>query len=268
MKTVAWFILGAFSGALNASPRVVSTSPQVTETLFQLGKGSDIKATSHFSDYPEEAKRLPRIGPVFAAGIESILRFEPDWVVTDAEAIPPTLAKALHSAKVSHFTMKVNRVAALFDLSHELLEKIYGERGNTQLARWRKCWKNLLAMPHEGFDFLAFAWLDPPILFGQATFIGDMLTELGGNNLSPPSKVSPFPTVSPEWLLAREPTVVYYLGESSFEQRAKSILEKWWPNRTFRLVRMSPDFFARGSFTPLSHADALLPVSVPKECRP
>lgn len=61
--------------------RIVTLSPHSTELLFSLGVGDRIVATVSYSDYPEQANAIPRIGQIEHTGIESILHQQPDLVV-------------------------------------------------------------------------------------------------------------------------------------------------------------------------------------------
>lgn len=246
---------------------LLSTSPQATEIIFQLGKGGDLVATSHYSDYPEEAKKLPRIGPVFAAGIERLVKFAPDWVVSDPEATPVSLDKGLRAAGLRHFPMRIDSVAALFDRSEAFLREVYGESTSPALEKFQACLASYPKTPRP-FRFLAFAWLSPPILFGKHTYLSDLIAKTGGENLLGDTKV-PFPKISPEWILRQEVDTVFYLAEhGQTRELAENLSAKWWPGKTVRLRGLAPAQFARGSFTPLLHAQAIVPDIATPGCAP
>ena len=61
--------------------KIVSLSPHLTELLFSLGVGDRIEATVDFSDYPEEALNIPRLGNAFSVSVEAVLEQSPDLVV-------------------------------------------------------------------------------------------------------------------------------------------------------------------------------------------
>ena len=61
--------------------KIVSLSPHLTELLFSLGVGGRIEATVEFSDYPEEALKIPRIGSAFSVSVEAVIERSPDLVV-------------------------------------------------------------------------------------------------------------------------------------------------------------------------------------------
>src|SRR5439155_1624327 len=61
--------------------RIVSVAPHVTELLFAAGAGSRVVAVSEYSDYPEVARRLPRVASSSAVNVEEVLALRADLVV-------------------------------------------------------------------------------------------------------------------------------------------------------------------------------------------
>ena len=61
--------------------RIISLAPHITENLFALGAGDQIVGAVNYSDYPEAAEGIPRVGSYKQLDLESILALEPDLVV-------------------------------------------------------------------------------------------------------------------------------------------------------------------------------------------
>ncbi|TDJ35540.1 MAG: cobalamin-binding protein [Gammaproteobacteria bacterium] len=61
--------------------RVVSLTPHITELLFVLGAQEVIIATVEHSDWPAEAREIPRIGDAFRVDRERLLLLNPELVV-------------------------------------------------------------------------------------------------------------------------------------------------------------------------------------------
>ena len=53
--------------------RIVSLSPSITETLFELGLGNQIVGGTRFDRYPEEAKAIAPVGGLFDINLEEII---------------------------------------------------------------------------------------------------------------------------------------------------------------------------------------------------
>ena len=61
---------------------IVALSPPITEMLFAIGAGEQVVARDSFSDYPEEALKLPDIGGGFANyNLEAIVALDADLVI-------------------------------------------------------------------------------------------------------------------------------------------------------------------------------------------
>ena len=61
--------------------RVISLSPHATELLYKAGATNQILATVSYSDFPEAAKALPRIGSYKKLDLESVIKLKPDLIV-------------------------------------------------------------------------------------------------------------------------------------------------------------------------------------------
>lgn len=68
--------------SLDSRPnKIVSLSPHLTEILFSLGVGEKIIATVHYSDYPDAARQIPRLGDAFSISVEAIVALAPDLIL-------------------------------------------------------------------------------------------------------------------------------------------------------------------------------------------
>ena len=61
--------------------RIISLAPHITESLFAAGAGSKIIGAVSYSDYPEAAKKIPRVGGYPTLDLEMIVSLRPDLVI-------------------------------------------------------------------------------------------------------------------------------------------------------------------------------------------
>lgn len=61
--------------------RIISLAPHVTELLFAAGAGGLIVGAVEYSYYPEQAKRIPRVGNNLQLDLERIVALKPDLIV-------------------------------------------------------------------------------------------------------------------------------------------------------------------------------------------
>ena len=61
--------------------RVIAMAPHVTELLFAAGGGSRVVGAVNYSDYPEAAKSIARIGSNREIDLERLIALKPDLIV-------------------------------------------------------------------------------------------------------------------------------------------------------------------------------------------
>ena len=61
--------------------RIVALAPHIAESLYAAGAGDRLVGTVDYSDYPPEAKKLPRIGGYSRVDLEAVAALKPDLVL-------------------------------------------------------------------------------------------------------------------------------------------------------------------------------------------
>lgn len=78
-------LLILLSFAVNAqeqpNQRIVALAPHIVESLFAIGAGDRIIATTDHADYPKAAKNIPQVGNYARLQIERIVQLQPDLVI-------------------------------------------------------------------------------------------------------------------------------------------------------------------------------------------
>ena len=72
--------------------RIVSLGPNITETVFALGKGNLLVGRTNYCDYPEEAKQIQSVGDLYNPSIETIVSLKPDVIVCSSIVSTETVA--------------------------------------------------------------------------------------------------------------------------------------------------------------------------------
>lgn len=95
--------------------RIISFSPAVTETLFELGLGDRIVGISAFCSRPAETKKIRKVGSYGSARIDLLKELNPDLVLT-ISGFQDSFAKEL-SEHFPVFTFELpSSVAGIVDL--------------------------------------------------------------------------------------------------------------------------------------------------------
>ncbi len=81
MKNIISLLL-FFTINLIAGERIITLSPSLNEIVFALGSGKDIVANTQYCNYPEESKKIPKIGGYASISLEKLLISRPTLVLT------------------------------------------------------------------------------------------------------------------------------------------------------------------------------------------
>lgn len=229
---------------LAAAPprRIVSTAPNITEMLFALGLGGRVVGVTTYCRYPEEARKLPKIGTFLEPDFERIVALRPDLVLTIKN--PIQLSERLRALKLSVVEVNPDTVPGIF----ESLQAIGAAAGEVPAAAAlsRKLRSGLdelrttgAGLPPRRVLFLVGrtpGTLDGLIGAGRNTYLDELLTRAGGRNILADTPI-PYPKVSVETILARDPDVIIDMGDAAHgggvpPERQEQVVALWarYPN--------------------------------------
>ncbi len=109
-------------GAAQAGPalRIVSLAPNITELLYSVGAGDRLIAAVAYSDYPQAAKKLPRVGDAFRVDYERVLELKPDLIITWRDGSPPAIVDELLRLKLPVRELRITGLDGIADALREL----------------------------------------------------------------------------------------------------------------------------------------------------
>lgn len=232
-------------------PRMVCTSPALTELVYQLGHGESLVGTTAGYDYPDAAKVLPLIGSLFFPSVEKTLKLNPDWILVDSYTENPTFLKAISNLGIKTLVIKIDSFQSLKNESLKILKTIFNEDSNKSLDLLIENSEKQLR-PLKSFRFLGLVWNNPSIVFGAKIFLSSLLTKLGGSPILPETLQGNYPLVTEEWLIKHPPEVLFILNDSDpLPPDWKKSIEKWWPEQPPKVISLPHKYFARTNFTAL-----------------
>ncbi len=217
--------------------RIVSTAPSVTEILFALGLGDRVVGVSTFCHYPPEAAKLPKIGTFLNPAVEPILALKPDLVIIIKNPTP--LAERLGNLKVR--VLEVNPVSiADIEVSVRKIGDAAGvpERAEALVrdmqAATEEIRRRVAGRPKRRIAFLVGrspGELQGMVAAGAGSYLTELMELAGGTNVFGDAP-SPYPKVSLEEMLARNPDVIVDMGEMAdtagvTEERKRAVVELW-----------------------------------------
>jgi iron complex transport system substrate-binding protein len=167
-----------------ASTRIVSLVPNLTEIAFSLGAGSQVVGVSDYCLYPPEAQTRPKVGALVNPSTEAILRLKPDVVLLFR-------SQADFAGRLRHLGIRAElySVDSLSDL-YSAIEKVGVETGRVAAAKdlTRQVKSDLAALrpapdsPRRAPSAVLIVSRDPTGLRNlyQATFLGEIFEAVGG----------------------------------------------------------------------------------------
>ncbi|WP_276667696.1 cobalamin-binding protein [Thalassolituus oleivorans] len=236
-----------FSGPVK---RIVSLMPHGTELLFEVGAGDLIVGAVDYSDYPEAAKKIPRIGGYSGMNIEAILALQPDIVLAWPEGNPNRELQKLTALGVPLFVSD----PVTFDGIAVNLERLgiltgHKESGAIAAQVLRQQVDKLKRTYQQSARVRVFyqVWNQPLITQNGDTFISQAIDLCGGHNVFADLDIRA-PHINMEAVLVADPDVIVAsgMGESRPEW-----LDDWkqFPKlnavKYANLFHIHPDLFHR-----------------------
>lgn len=235
-----------------AATRIVSLAPHLTEQLFAIGAGEKIVGAVDYSDYPEAAKAIPRVGGYSRLDLERILVLKPDLVVAWQSGND---ARAVERLQDLGLTVYVSEPRHLPDIADSMvrLGTLAGvpEKGRQQAEAFRQ---HLDALRHQFQGEIKRTvfyqiWNQPLMTVSGRHLINDVITLCGGRNIFADLEVLT-PNVSLEAVLAANPEVIIASGMG--KERPEWLNEwKRWPHlsavKNSRLFVIDPNIIQRAT---------------------
>jgi iron complex transport system substrate-binding protein len=166
--------------------RIVALAPHIVENLHVIGAGAQIVAAVDYSDHPDAAKKLPRVGGYDKFDVESVLVKKPDLIIGWSSGNPAAQVDKLRVLGVPIYLTQPNRFE---DVAQELrqLGRLTGRDKEAEaaaanfLARLDK-----LRKTHAGKAKVRVfyqIWQTPLMTIGGGQIISSAIDSCGGENV-------------------------------------------------------------------------------------
>ena len=110
--------------------RLITLSPHLAELVFAAGAGQNLIATADYSEYPEAAASLPRIGDAFRIDVERVLALSPDLVIAWDSGNPRQAVAQLVSLGIPVWSVEIREPGEI----GEVIKTIGEASGQVQAA--------------------------------------------------------------------------------------------------------------------------------------
>lgn len=226
--------------------RVIAMAPHVTEMLYAAGGGARIVAAVDYSDYPEQARLLPRIGSNGRIDMERVAALKPDLIVVWLHGSPERQLEQIRALGVPVFHSEPKKLG---DIASSLtrLGKLMGTEAVAKpaAAGLRQQLAALAARYAGRPPVRAFyqVWDKPLYTLNGGHIISDAMRLCGGENIFAGMKVTA-PVVGVEAVLQEDPEVIISTAEKSDDEGGVGI---WRPFPNMTAVRRANLFRVDGN---------------------
>ncbi|MFA5698645.1 MAG: ABC transporter substrate-binding protein [Sphaerochaeta sp.] len=189
--------------------RIVSLSPNVTETIYALGGGDLLVGRSDYCNFPLEAEALPSVGTLYSPSLEMILSLEPTVVISSA-FVPDELLAAIEKANIEVISITAQET---FEGTYDLIEQIGGAiHKEGEAASLVASMKKDVATIEKQAELLSKVRVYMALDFGsfdsaatKDTFLHEMIEKAGGINVASDGL---YWTYSKELLVEKDPELI------------------------------------------------------------
>lgn len=217
--------------------RVVSLAPSLTEILFLLSADSSIVGVTDYCDYPEAAKRKPKIGGMLNPSIERVLALQPDLVLMSGSGNMKSDFEKLTSAGTTVFVSYPRTLDAVFKSIVDCGELLGRRQTADSVVRHLRLRRDTLVQQAAAKDkktILMILSLNPLIAIGPRTFLSELVTLAHGENIVRDSS-SAYPVLSREEILRRQPDVI--IATNDIVRSTKDILSSYPEWKSLKAVQ-------------------------------
>jgi iron complex transport system substrate-binding protein len=206
--------------------RIVSLAPGCTQILFAVGAGNNVVGVTDYDNYPynfsawEQAGNMTSIGNYYNPAVEPIVSLKPDLVIASEGSFDA--ANQLRNLGYNVLTINPK------DLNGILADIVTVGRATGNEAQAASLASSLSHRIAAVVNAVANAttkpkvyheiWSAPTMSAGQGTFINNLISLAGGQNIFE-NATTAYPTISSEEVITQNPDVIIFpsqMGVPSF----------------------------------------------------
>jgi len=232
--------------------RIVALAPHIVENVYTAGAGAQLVGRVSYSDFPEEAKKLPIVGGYAKTNLEKILELNPDLVIAwESGNSDASVAKIRELG----YPVYIDQPDTLDDLAKSVRDighlSGHFEHADKEMQNYLNSLNSFKELNQKKRKVSAFyqVWNSPLQTINGKHIISDAIKVCGGENIYSKEKAIA-PIINIESILERDPEVIIASGMSDSRP---DWLEDWkqWPTLTAvrrnNLFYVNPDHIQRHS---------------------
>jgi iron complex transport system substrate-binding protein len=223
--------------------RVIAMAPHVTELLFAAGAGDKIVGAVTYSDYPEAAKKIPRVGDNRLIDMERVAAMKPDLIVIWMHGGFERQIEGLRRLGIPLFHSEPTKLEGIAE-NVERLGQLMGTEAvaNPAAAEIRQQFSAMAKQYSNRPPVRLFyqVWDKPLYTLSGKSIVSDSIHLCGGVNIFADQKVTA-PIISMEAVLQENPEAIFGTSEKDYGS-----VDLWKPYGTLQAVKNNNLFRLQG----------------------
>ena len=212
--------------------RVIALAPSITEIIFAIGCQDRLIGATLFSDFPEQAKKLPKVGSYVHLDLEKIVSLKPDLCIATKDGNPKDVVNRLEALKIPVYAVNPKNLQTVMDTIVETGRLLCAEKAaaktaanmKKRLEKIRELVKKAEKKPKVFFQI----GIAPIVSVGTKTYIHELIVLAGGINLSQ-GQTTAYPRYSMEQVIGLAPDVIIItsMARGAVFERVKARWSRW-----------------------------------------
>lgn len=242
--------------------RIITLAPHAAESLFAAGAGSKLVGTVDYSDYPPEAKKVPRVGGYSRIDLEAVAALKPDLILAWESGNNMKQVEKMRALGLTVYVSQPNKMENVADQLERMGQLAGTEAVANAAARQFRQRLAALRTAHAGKPKVRVfyqIWKTPLTTVGGPQIISDAITLCGGSNIfGHLGKMAP--TVSVEAVLEADPEAIIATGMGDAKPEWLHDWDKWTQLTAVKrdnLFHINPDIMQRHTPRILDGAEKL-----------
>ena len=251
--------------------RIVALAPSITEIIYALGQEKRLVGVTRYSDYPEAANGLPKVGSYVRLDLERIVALKPDICFGIREGNPKQQVQQIEALGIPVYIIDPRNLAGIMAAIKGMGTALDADGRAASLTRemgLRIAAVRRLAGASSSRPRVFFQVDAAPIITaGTNTFTHELITLAGGQNLG--AGPVPYPRLGWEQVLALDPEIVVITSMAGGHS-PESLKAQWrqWPQlsavRNNRLYVVDSGLFDRPTPRLVQSLEALAAIIHPE----
>ncbi|MBS1794873.1 MAG: cobalamin-binding protein [Acidobacteria bacterium] len=226
--------------------RVVSLAPNLTENIFAVGAGDRLVGVTTFCNYPEEARKIAKVGDTMNPNMETIIALKPQIVFISTASQLETFTKTLEAAGITVFVADPKNLDDVLTNLRQLGD-IFGtlERSTVLLNELQE---RIVAVDETVRDkpkVKTFVQISKEPLFtiGKDSFLTALVERAGGASVTK-DVATAYPKISKETALALNPEAIV-LSESPDNLEPNEVFKNSPAVKNKKIFKIDADILSR-----------------------